>query len=75
MSLLSSTATSTASSTKNVDIDLTSTSTSDEGEGNTKLERKSVELVTDSGPDSVVLSVVGGVGNATQGLGFEHSKV
>lgn len=62
---------------KNVDIDLTSTSTSnsDEGEGKTKLERKSVKLVTDPGSDSVVMSVGGGVGIATQGLGFDPSKV
>jgi hypothetical protein len=60
---------------KNVDIDLTSTSNSDEGEGKTKIERKSVKLVTDSGSDSAVLSVGGGVGIATQGLGFDPSKV
>ena len=62
---------------KVVDIDLTSTSTSnsDEGEGKTKIEKKSVKLVTHSGSDSAVLSMGGGVGIATQGLGFDPSKV
>ena len=85
VSVQSSATTSTASSTQNVDIDLTSTSTSttsststsklNEDKKTSKVEVKSGKTMSDSGPNSTLLSA-GVVGlNATQGKGFDPTEV